>query len=126
MSEQEVPAPAQLGVENLKKLVMLVVELGNVGDQMGRLKGVARFSPLMNLYDEAMALAGVDLKAALAELKDLDSVERAALHRDVCAKFDIADDNLEGAIEACFGIVEKAFSLYSDSVAVARMFKKQA
>src|SRR5690606_41545942 len=99
MSEQK------FGIENLKPLVSLGIELGNVADKMGRSKGAARFGHLLMLTDEAMALGSVDFSKVKAEIKDLDESEKQQLKDHLKAKFDIVDDKLEVAIESGIDIL---------------------
>lgn len=114
----------KLGTQNLELVVMLAVEMGNVGDKMGRTKGMERYFHLTALFDELVALGNIDSKQVVEEFKDLDAAERKAIEDKVKAKFDIADDQLEGMIEEALGIVGDASSIVTRSVALFKGFKK--
>lgn len=114
----------KLGVANLKPYIMLAVELANVGDKVGRLKGVARLAPLLELYDEVLALGGASYKQALAELKDMDSAEREALMLEVKVKFDLGDDVLELVIEEGLLLLADAYSVVERGLALGKKLKK--
>ena len=52
--------PSKFGVENLKKVVALGIEIGNVADKFGKAEGTAnKISTLMALTDEVLAIPGV-------------------------------------------------------------------
>lgn len=114
----------KLGIVNLKPIVALGFEMGNVGDKMGRTKGAARYLALMDLFDELMGLAKIDFSKVKAEIKDLDASEREELHNFMKAKFDIVDDKLEMAIEEGLKIVEEAYGLVTRSIALAKGLKE--
>lgn len=113
----------KLGITNLKPVVALSFEAGNVGDKVGRLKGAARYLALMDLFDELMGLAKVDFKMIMAEIKDLDDAETTELHDFIKVKFDIVDDKLEIAIEESIKIAEEMYSLVKRSMALAKSMK---
>ena len=112
------------GIENLKPIVALALEMGNVGDQIGRAKGAARYLELMDLFDELMGLAKVDFLKVQQEVQDLDATERAELHAFMKVKFDIVDNKLEMAIEEGLKIVEEAYGLVARSINLAKGLKK--
>ena len=114
----------KLGISNLKPVVSLGIELGNVADKVGRNTGATRYLALMDLFDELTALGSVDFKAVGAEIKDLDAGEREELHNHLKAKFDIVDDKLEMAIEEGLKIVEEAYGLVTRSIALVKGMKE--
>ena len=111
------------GITNLKPIIALGIELGNVADKVGRAKGATRYLSLMDLFDELMALGKVDFKLVSKEAGELDTEERAELHSFLKAKFDIVDDKLEVAIEEGLKIVEEAYGLVNRSMALAKSLK---
>lgn len=115
----------KLGVSNLLPLIMLGVEMGNVGDKMGRTKGMQRYMHLTALFDEVTALGQVDFKQALAEAKDLDPSETQMIHEQLKVKFDIVDDKLELAIEEGLKIVEEAYGLVNRSITLYKGITKE-
>jgi len=113
----------KVGISNLKPIVALGIELGNVADKVGRNTGATRYLSLMDLFDELTGLGSVDFKVVMAEIKDLDDVERMELHEFLKAKFDIVDDKLEMAIEDGLKIVEEAYGLVKRSMDLAKSLK---
>lgn len=87
------------GISNILPLILLSIEMGNVADKMGRTKGLARYMKLTELFDEGVAVMGVDFKQIKEEIKDLDDDERLMIKNAIKEKFDIVDDKLEGVIE---------------------------
>lgn len=114
----------KLGMENLKPIVALALELGNVADKIGREKGAAKYLHLMDLFDELTGLAKVDFKKVKEEVKDLDAAEREELHAFMKVKFDIVDDKLEMAIEEGLKIVEEAYGLVTRSMDLVKGLKE--
>jgi len=112
-----------LGIKNLKPVLALGIELGNVADKVGRQTGAARYLGLMDLFDELTALGSVDFKEVSKEIKDLDAQEREELHAFLKVKFDIVDDKLEMAIEDGLKIVEEAYGLIKRSQALYKSLK---
>lgn len=112
------------GIENLKPIVALALELGNVGDKIGRAKGATRYLSLMDLFDELTGLAKVDFKKVKEEIKDLDAAEREELHNFMKVKFDIVDNKLEMAIEEGLKIVEEAYGLVTRSMDLVKGLKE--
>lgn len=114
----------QLGTENLKKVVFLALELGNVADRMGRSKGAARYGHLLMLMDEVTTLGSVDFKAVLPEFKDLDASEKATLLAEVKTKFDLENDALEVAIEEGLMILQDGASVVERAINLVKLLKK--
>jgi len=75
------------------------------------------------LTDEAMALGSVDFAKVKAEIEDLDASEKEELKAHLSAKFDIVDDKLELAIEKGIDILERAYSLVQESIALSKELK---
>lgn len=113
----------KLGTANLKAYMFLAVELANVGDKVGRMKGMARFAPLMELYDEVLALGGAEYKQAIAELKDLDAVERTALLQDMKGKFDLVDDKLEAVVEEGLALLADGYDVVNRILDLGKKLK---
>jgi len=103
----------KFGIENLKKVLFLAAELGNVGDKIGRSKGHPdRLLPLLSLFDELTAFMTVDFQVVNKELADLTAVEKEELLAEMKAKFDIVDDKLEIVFEKSIVIVANAYDMY--------------
>lgn len=114
----------KIGITNLKPIIALGIEMGNVADKIGRAKGAARYLHLADLFDELTGLGKVDFKLLDDEIKDLDASEREELHNFLKVKFDIVDDKLEMAIEEGLKIVEEAYGLVDRSINLVRGLKK--
>jgi len=109
------------GIDQLKPLLALAIEVGNVVDKMGHTSGAAKYTSLMSLADEIFALSHVDFKLAKEQIKEVDAAEKAELMEYVKNKFDIVDDKLEGVIEESIDVlidleaaIEKAIGLYKN------------
>lgn len=81
-------------MENLKKVLALVVELANVGDTVGRSKN---WTALTGILDEVMALPSVDWSLVAVEAKNPDLPELVLFIKE---KLDLEDDSLEKKVEA--------------------------
>lgn len=90
-----------MGIENLKKVLALVLEAGNVSGKIAHGSGSAwsRMAHLMDLVDELMALPSVEWKKLDDEWKDLSSAEREELKKFVESKFDIPHEKAEVVVE---------------------------
>lgn len=111
-------------MKQTKIVLALLIEMGNVGDAMGRTKGAARFMSVTNLFDELMALSNFSVDELKAELKGMKAEQRAELLAFLQEKLDIADDKLETLIEQSLVVVEKAVTLYFDAKAIFVAYKK--
>jgi hypothetical protein len=108
---------------NLLPLLLLVCELGNVVDYMGRNQGAMKYLKLMDLLDEVAGLGNVDWKKVPAELKALGDVERAQMLEAMKAKFDIPDDEVEAKIEKGLSLVVKVAAVVEEASAYVKELK---
>ena len=109
----------QKGIENIWKIIDLILESGNVIEEIvqnkGEVKWYQRFLiPLGQLGDELIALFGVRFDQIIPEYKDIDEQEKAELIRRAKEKFDISDDHIEEIIESCFSLAFKAGDLIKE------------
>ena len=95
----------KFGIENVKKIIAIPVEMGNIGDAIGRTKGADKWLKLTGLFDELMALTSVDFKNLGNEFKDMDAVEMAELKKFMADKLDLGDDNVEKVVEKSIEIL---------------------
>jgi len=111
----------KIGVDNLKKLIALPIELGNVADMIGSedSKSWRRWFKLVNAFDEVIDLLRVDWNILKNEIKDFNSEDMTELNSFMKEKFDIKNDNLEKIVEDSIAIlislgelVEKSIALY--------------
>lgn len=111
------------GIANILPLILLGVEMGNVADKIGRTKGMARYFKLTELFDEGVAVMGVDFKQVKEEIKDLDADEKLMIKNAIKEKFDIVDDKLELAIEKSLDIVENLMNVVQSSIDLFKELK---
>ena len=104
--------------DQLWPFIALVLEMGNVGDQMGRLKGAQRYMAAMQLFDELTALSLVDFDLAKKQVTELDAAEIEDLKQKAKEKFNIVSDNLEAVIEEGLDIAYDCYRIYEKSVAL--------
>ncbi len=118
--------PVKLGIENLKKVLKIAAGVGSVADKIGHnaKAGVAKWMALTELFDEAMMLQGLDMKAVMPEVKDLDAAERGELYLAVKGDLDLADDQLEAAIEEGVAILVDAAAIVDRAIVLSKKFKK--
>lgn len=115
----------QFGKENLRKTIMLVAEVGNVIDAMGRAKGQPdRLMPLLNLFDELTEFMTVDFEIVNKELEDLSAIEKDELLKELQEKFDIVDDKLEAVFEKSVIALANVYDLYKSAMALYDIIKK--
>jgi hypothetical protein len=105
-----------MNVDNIKKLVGLVIEAGNVIPEMTKDAGsFSKFVALGKMGDELIAIAGLDVEELKKEVLDLDAAEKAELIRYIEDKFEIANDNLEEQIEQAIEIGIELMSVLTDA-----------
>ena len=114
----------KVGIENLKLILGLVLQVANTTDAIGRDTSPARWGLLFNLIGPTAAIGGLKLSQVAVEWKDLDTVEQAELKAFAKEKFDIADDALELTIEKALDIVSNQVAVVEDAIALAKSFKK--
>jgi hypothetical protein len=116
------------GQENLKKLVMLGMELGNVIDKVvGHEEGgLGRWGALMDLADEVMALSTVEWKKLGDEYQDWSQEEKNLLMVDVKAKFDLRDDNIEEMVEKGLALALHGEGFIREAVALGKAMKEDS
>lgn len=115
------------GTEQIKKVLDVVAEAGNVAEKVAKQEGsaVAKMTHLVKMSDELLQLASLNLPALKAEVADLSAAEKAELLEHVKAKFDLADDELEAKLEAGLALAVKAAELVAEVVAFAKPAQPQ-
>lgn len=110
------------GIEQVKKVLNVLVEAGNVAEKMLNEKGgaVAKVTHLMKLTDEVVGLVGLNPTQLKAELADLDPAEKAELIAHAKEKFDLENDVLEGKIEAGLDLAIEAEAFIEKVVAFVK------
>jgi hypothetical protein len=94
-------------VENTKKVLGLVIELGNVtGKALEDDKlAITDAALLLNLYDEVIAVAGTEWNLIPSEVTELDDADKVELCSFFSEKFDIPQDKVESVIEVSLAVV---------------------
>lgn len=113
----------KLGIADLKPVLGLAIELGNVIDKMGHTEGVAKYGQLLMLVDELAGLGSVKFDQIVPEFKDLDDAEKAELMAYVKEKLSLEDKDLEGKIEGGLGLIQKTIDLVNESIAFVKDLK---
>lgn len=118
----------KLGVDQIEKVLDVVLEAGNVAEKVLKEPGgaVAKLSHLTAMFDEVVALAGVSPAAVVAQFKDLDAEEKGKLFERLRVKLDLADDLLEAKIELGLALALEAEELVKKVIAFAQSFKAVA
>lgn len=114
------------GVDLLLKGVLLLAEMGNVGDKMGRTAGFARYMHLMQLADELAGLEGVRLSDVMEQAKGLDAAKRSLLSDALKEKLVLVDKDLESAIERALTMLVDAYALVDNAIALFKELKDGA
>jgi len=102
------------GIEHSKKFLAMLIELGNIADKMGRLKGMARYMHITQLFDEMTAMADFKFAEMKKEIDDYSVEEMAELENFIVEKFNIEKDELEKVIEKAFAIGLKVYGLLDE------------
>lgn len=116
----------KIGIENLKLLIGLPIELGNIADAIGHdsKSGWKRYLKLVDVLDEVLDAVKVNYSKLESELRNLDDVEKAELQKYIAEKFSIEDKNLESVIERSLVILQNIGSLVVESIALFKTVKK--
>lgn len=114
------------GIENLKRVIGLPIELGNIGDAIGAENSSdwRRWFKLIDALDEVMDLMKVDWKILTDELQDISDEEHSELRLFIKEKFDIKEDKLEGIIEETFDILLGLMEVIKKSISLSKSTKE--
>lgn len=117
-----------MALDNLKKLVDVLADLGNVADKIVGEHGglVLRLAHLMPLSGDALLIAGVDWSSAKAELVSLDEAGKQALLTEMDVRFQIGNQALELKIEEAMALAVEAEELIVRMVAFGKSFSAPA
>lgn len=115
------------GIDNMMKVVNVVVECGNVIPQVIAAKSlVGRITALGALTDELISLASLKPDMMKKEWADFSDDEKVQMTNQIRAKFDIENDTLEMVIEEAIAIAIAQIELGGKMIDLARKFKEQA
>ena len=114
------------GVDQIIKVLDVVVEGGNVADAVSKQTTViGKAMAVLPIADELLRLMSLSPMALKRQWKDLDDEEREMLRKHVNEKFDIADDALEAQLETGLDLVGDVIDCVDRAVAYAKSFKKK-
>jgi len=115
---------AKLGITKLMGLIMFGIGVG-MKSANALEDGKVSLSELFSITPDLMAIHGIvkDFPEIKQEVADLDAEERAQISKEVQEKFDIADDDLEAAIE---GGVRLGIAVLDEIALFGNLKKKSA
>lgn len=109
------------GIDNLKMLISLPTELGNVADAIsGDTGDWKKYFKLVDILDEVIDIVRVDWSVVKEEFDDLTEEEVAELKVYVQNKFDIRDDKLETIIEESLEILLSMGELINKAIKLVK------
>lgn len=119
----------KMGIENFKKLYVIILKLVNTGDKMGHKNNWGdRMSVLFGIFPMLMTLSSIKWNQVLPEAKDLDEAERGELVEVTKEELDLEDDKLEEAVEKAIAMTHETVSMVGKIIAfikdVKALFKK--
>ena len=110
--------PEKYGTENLKKVLDVGLEGGNVAGHWSQ-PGSKGAMELLRLTDEVMLLPSVNFSLLEQEIKDLSETELMELHAHAAKKFDIPQDKVEAIVEKGLAMGLKVVGLVRDGFEMA-------
>lgn len=114
----------KFGIDQVKVVLALIIEAGNVADQFEKARGMARYMTFTSLFDELMAMGNFDKALFIKQIKELSDAEIVQLHGFLKAKFDIVDELLENTIEEGIAIFIDMYAIYERTTKLVKSFKK--
>lgn len=118
----------KFGIENLKKIIALPIEIGNISGKIieNQDKSWKRFLAIFDLLDEAVDLLKVDWSKIKDEYMDLSDLEKADIHDYLVNRFDIANDSVESIVENSFSILFELESIIKKTIALVTAFRSKS
>lgn len=114
------------GIENLTKVLDLVIESGNVSGNIIALpegKWYEKILPAVKLIDEIASLFSVTWNQVIPEFKDLSDNEKEILKKHFIEKFDIPQDNIEIIIEDSLSLLDNYYKAIKGSIELYNKIK---
>lgn len=107
----------KLGIDLVKSLAKAVINAVEEG-QEAMADGKFQLTEIMGFLDNGVALVGLYNKKdqILAQLKDVDSDERAELFTYLKSEYDAPTDRGELVVDKVIDILEKGFEVYEQGV----------
>lgn len=117
------------GIEQIKKILAILVELGNVSEQMVQAKKdggstLVIISKLVALGDELYELIGLDFTQLKLEISEIDSADMDDIRAYFIEKFDLSHDEVEGKVEAAIELLDRLGDVIIATIKFAKSFKK--
>lgn len=123
MSEQP---KEKLGVDEIKKVLDVVIEGGNVAEDYAKADTVVKkVMALVPMTDELLRLISLSPVALKAQWKDLDDQEREELKEHAKAKYDLDDKNFEALVEEGLDLIDEYLTLINKTMDYSKKFKKE-
>ena len=105
-----------MGTENLNRIVTAV---GKIVSSVYSLLNGGGFMVLVEIFNQVLSLRGLDLKAAVEEIKDLNEPERLGLEQAFEMALTLPAEHQEKA-RALIGSLEDLISLVAESISVGQ------
>lgn len=115
--------PEKYGVETLKKIALSVANVLNVLSKVINKQGLWH---LIALKDSVEFWATVDLRVALAELKDLSESEREVVEQSYKDALDLVNKDVQAKISGFVDLLEKLADLAEDAYAAGESLYENA
>jgi len=115
----------QHGVENTVKVLDLLIEGGNIAEDIIKDNGSAfqKMAHLLQLTDELAGLSTFNASDFKLEVGELDSEDLSTLYERFKTKFDLADDHVEGLVEEGLGMVKEGYAFTKKIIDFANKVK---
>lgn len=114
-----------MGIENFKKLYIIVLKLVNTGDKMGHKNNWGdRMSILFGLFPMLMNLSSIKWGEIGPEMKDFDESERIEIVQVTIDELDLQDDNIEEAVEKSISMTNKIVGMVNEVIELVNSIKK--
>jgi hypothetical protein len=115
----------KFGIINLKILIALPIEIGNIAGAISKSedKSWKRFLKLFDLFDEAVDLLKVDWKLIKDEYLDLSEVEKSEIQQYLIERFDLPNDRIESIVENSFSILFELETVIKKTIALVQAFR---
>ena len=115
----------KFGIKNLKILIALPIEIGNIAGGIvdSNDKSWKRFLKLFDLLDEAVDLLKVEWSGIKDEYLDLSDVEKLEIRQMMMDKFDIPNDRIEAVVESSFEMLFELETLVKKAIALVKAIK---
>lgn len=118
------PQVKQMGVDQIKKVLDVIIEAGNVSEKVASADSIiGKAMALMPIADDLLRLMSLSPMVLRREWSDLDDAERKELIEYVREKLDISDDDLEARVEVGLELVNDAIVFIDNAMDYAKSFK---